>query len=213
MATATAMPHMEGEHEIAGLRFWQGDGAVRMYEADEALNAMLLERCEPGTALRTEPEDEQDRVIASVLGRLWRMPSGPHPFRPLSQMLQAWAAEAQEKEREWHDAGAVREGLRLFDQLPRTATREALLATDLHAGNVLRAKREPWLLIDPKPFVGDVCYDATQHLLNCRGRLREDPIGTVRRFADLLGVDEERVRLWVFARSAVESGGAQVFCG
>ena len=33
----------------------------------------------------------------------------------------------------------VREGLRLFKELPRSATSEVLLATDLHAGNVLQA--------------------------------------------------------------------------
>jgi len=61
---------------------------------------------------------------------------------------------------------------------------------------------EPWLLIDPKPFVGDRSYDATQHLLNCTDRLRTDPLGTIQRFADLLGVDPMRVRLWTFARAA-----------
>ncbi len=54
-----------------------------------------------------------------------------------------------------------------------------LLATDLHAGNVLRAEREPWLVIDPKPFVGDPTYDALQHMLNCDDRLRADPVGLV----------------------------------
>ena len=69
-------------------------------------------------------------------------------------------------------------------------------------GNVLRARREPWLVIDPKPFVGDPAYDATQHRLNCCGRLRSDPERIVPRFADLLGVDHDRVRLWLFARAA-----------
>jgi hypothetical protein len=64
--------------------------------------------------------------------------------------------------------------------------------------------REPWLVIDPKPFVGDPAYDATQHLRNCDLRLRSDPDGTIRRFADLLGVDHDRVRLWMFARAAAE---------
>ena len=41
-----------------------------------------------------------------------------------------------------------------------------LLHTDLHAGNVLAAKREPWLAIDPKPYVGDPVYDVTQHIFN-----------------------------------------------
>ena len=35
-------------------------------------------------------------------------------------------------------------------------------------------------------------------------RLRSEPDGTIRRIADLLGVDCERVRLWTFARAAAE---------
>jgi streptomycin 6-kinase len=79
-----------------------------------------------------------------------------------------------------------------------------LLATDLHAGNVLRAEREPWLVIDPKPFVGDPAYDATQHLLNCRGRLHADPLRLIGRVSRLLDLDERRLRLWTFARVAAE---------
>ena len=199
-----ALPHFEGEHEMEGLRFWNGDPTARLVNADAGLGAMLLERCEPGTALRTLPEPEQDRVIARLLPRLWRVPPKPHTFRPLSVMTEYWSKETLGGVERWPDAGLVREGLRLFADLPRTAPSEALLATDLHAGNVLRAQREPWLVIDPKPFVGDPAYDATQHLLNCDARLRSDPHGTIARFADLLGLDHERVRLWMFARAAAE---------
>jgi hypothetical protein len=58
--------------------------------------------------------------------------------------------------------------------------------------------------LDPKPFIGDPAYDATQHLLNCIGRLRAEPLSTIQRFAELLGVDSERVRMWAFARLAAE---------
>jgi streptomycin 6-kinase len=50
------MPHMEATHEVQGLRFWDGNATVRLLESDADLNAMLLERCEPGTALRELPE-------------------------------------------------------------------------------------------------------------------------------------------------------------
>jgi streptomycin 6-kinase len=201
------MPHMEGEHELQGLRFWNGDPTVRLLEADDELNAMLLERCEPGTVLRELPEPEQDLVIARLLRRLWRSPSAPHPFRPLSALMEYWSAETLDQLAQCPDSGLVREGLRLFQKLPLNTPMEVLLATDLHAGNVLRAQREPWLVIDPKPFVGDPAYDTTQHLFNCRARLRSEPNDTIRRFADLLGFDSEdseRVRLWTFARAAAE---------
>src|SRR5260370_15312469 len=83
-----------------------------------------------------------------------------------------------------------------------------LLATDLHAGNVLRSEREPWLVIDPKPFIGDVAYDVVQHLHVCEARLHADPIGMVKRLADLAEVDAERLRLWTFARAAADPRSA-----
>jgi streptomycin 6-kinase len=198
------MPHMEGKHEIDGLRYWNGDPTVRLLNADENLGAMLLEHCDPGTALRTIPEPEQDHVIANLLHRLWRSPYAPYPFRPLSDLTSHWRNETLTHAKHWVDAGLVREGLRLFEELPRNSPAAVLLATDLHAGNVLQSRREPWLVIDPKPFVGDPAYDATQHLFNCVARLRSHPYETIARFADLLGVDRERVRLWMFARAAAE---------
>ena len=198
------MPHMEAAHEIQGLRFWDGDGIVRLLEADEDFNAMLLERCEPGTPLRELPETEQDIVIARILRRLWRKPQPPHTFRPLSVMLEHWTAETMASAPRWSDTGLVRDGLRVFEELSQPTTDDVLLATDLHAGNVLRAERAEYLAIDPKPFIGDRAYDATQHLLNCRHRLIVSTDSTIRRFSDLLEVDVERVRLWTFARVAAE---------
>jgi streptomycin 6-kinase len=198
------MPHMEGEDEIAGLRFWNGNPTVRLFEGDNSLDAMVLERCDPGTALRSLPEAEQDPIIARLLNQLWRPSGSAYRFRPLSALTAYWSEETLSSADRWTDQALVQEGLELFKELLRTSPKEMLLATDLHAGNVLRATREPWLVIDPKPFVGDPAFDATQHLFNCEARLRSNPDQFIRRFADLLGVDAERVRLWMFARCAAE---------
>jgi streptomycin 6-kinase len=105
------------------------------------------------------------------------------------------------------DPGLAREGMALFRALPTDADRSVLLVTDLHAGNVLAARREPWLVIDPKPYVGDPAYDGTQHLLNCTERLQADPAGLADRMADLLEVDRVRLRRWLFARCAGQRPG------
>ena len=121
-------------------------------------------------------------------------------------MIARWTKETLEKADHLPNVGLAKEGLRIFEALQNDVPCDVLLATDLHAGNVLRAEREPWLVIDPKPFYGDPAYDAIQHLLNCKERLGSKPIATIRRFADLLGVDPERVRLWTFVRLASASG-------
>jgi streptomycin 6-kinase len=202
-----AMPHFEGEHEIAGLRYWNGDPTVLLLEADDERGAMLLERCIPGTMLNEIPEADQDHVIATLARRLQRNSPGMDAvarFRPLSAMLEAWREETLAQRRWWPDEGLVNEGLALFRSLAAPSERDTLLATDLHAGNVLRAEREPWLAIDPKPFVGDPAYDLVQPLINCEERLRQDPLGLVHRLAELAEVDAERLRLWAFARAAAD---------
>jgi streptomycin 6-kinase len=202
--------HTEAMHEAEALRMWDGDGAVRVQATAVFENtvAILMERCVPGTSLARRPEPEQDLVVAGLLRRLWKQPPPGHPFRSLQVMCDQWADEFEQKaahERAVLDAGLARDGIALLRALPGSADRHVLLCTDLHADNVLAAEREPWLLIDPKPYLGDPTYDLVQHLLNCRGHLRADPHGLVRRVAALVDLDAERLLLWLFARCVQES--------
>jgi streptomycin 6-kinase len=208
-----AWRHSEADNEAHALTLWDGDGAVRLQATEEwnDTNALLLERCVPGTGLSSRPESEQDPVVAELLRRLWIAPPSNHRFRPLHVMCDAWADEFERKLQPGHmdlDAGLVSEGIALFRQLPVTADRSVLLCTDLHAGNVLAAERRAWLAIDPKPYVGDPAYDLVQHLVNCDTRLHADPRAVVSRVADLAEMDGDRVLLWLFARCVLESPGS-----
>ena len=202
-----AWRHTESRHEAEGLMALGGEGAVEVYTFEhlaEDTTAMLLERCRPGTELRGRPEADQHVVITDLLRAVWAVELPPgHPFRPLSVMADEWAAQAEarlEAEPGRLDAGLAREGLALFRELSRPGSTDVLLFTDLHAGNVLAGERRPWLLIDPKPYVGDPHYDVLQHLLNCNGSLQADPIGLLTEIADLAALDAGRLRQWLFAR-------------
>ena len=208
-------PGGEERDEAAGLRIWDGNGAVRLHDAAEtdSAYALLIERCQPGTPLgQALPEPEQDQVVAGLLRRLWAQPDAAYPFRPLAQMCAAWADEferdyAATSPADRIDPGLARAGIALFRALPQTADSRVLLCTDLHGENVLAAQRAPWLVIDPKPYIGDPAYDVLQHMLNCEDRLAADPAALAARMAGLAGLDGGRVRQWLFARSVQESIG------
>jgi streptomycin 6-kinase len=202
--------HTEALHEAEGLAWWAGNGTVLLHAAQayDSTSALLLERCLPGTPLSlVVAEPEQDVVVADLLRRLWPMPPEGHPFRPLQQMCDEWADEFEMKRAHAPasiDPGLAAAGMELLRSLPGTATTQALVCTDLHAENILTASREPWLVIDPKPYVGDPAYDPLQHMLNCAARLLADPMGLVRRMAGLLDLDPDRLALWLFARCVQE---------
>jgi len=204
----------EERDEAAGLRCWRANGVVRLHAdcASESESVLLLERCLPGTPLgQVLTEPEQDVVVAGLLRRLWAQPHSGCAFRPLTQMCAAWADEfeaayaALPAGADRLDPGLARAGIALFRSLPETAGPPVLLCTDLHAENILAAQREPWLVIDPKPYAGDPAYDVLQHMLNCDGRLGADPAALADRMAGLAGLEAERVRLWLFARAVQES--------
>jgi streptomycin 6-kinase len=202
-------PHPEARHEADGLRTWGGAGAVRLYRAEELAQAtvLLLERCQPGTQLRTMPPAEHDLVIAELLRRLWMSPPSGHCFRPLSDMCDYWADRYERRspsERSGLEAPLAKKGIRLLRELPRDSGEAVLLHTDLHAGNVLVAERERWLAIDPKPYVGDPAYDVTQHIFNGVFVESADAAALASRMAGLLDLELHRILLWLFAR-AVEA--------
>ncbi|HET7486389.1 MAG TPA: aminoglycoside phosphotransferase family protein [Acidimicrobiales bacterium] len=203
--------HTEAEHEAEGLAALAGNGAVELYASERIADdttALLLERCRPGTDLRGRPEAEQHAVVVGLLHKVWAVDLPPeNPFRPLSAMAGDWTLSAETRlaaEPGRLDGGVAREGLELFRELSRPAPTDVLLVTDLHAGNVLAAERRPWLLVDPKPYVGDPHYDVVQHLLNCHESLAADPVGLSTRVADLAGLDAGRVQAWLFARCVQE---------
>jgi streptomycin 6-kinase len=218
LKVAFRFPDGEERDEAAGLQAWAGNGVVRLHAACEADSAygLLLERCLPGTRLgQVLPEPDQDVVVAGLLGRLWAQRHESYPFRRLAEMCASWADEfeagyAAAPAADRIDPGLAREGIALFRELPCAAASQALLCTDLHADNILAAERAPWLVIDPKPYVGDPAYDVLQHMLNCEERLAADPAGLARRMAGLTGLDPGRVRLWLFARSVQESTGSPI---
>ena len=205
--------HDESRHEAAGLQAWDGAGTVRLISArdDDETTSLLIEACEPGQTLTLSADPEhQDEAIGAILRRLRLTPTDGHPFRTLTSMCDAWADEWEVLVAEHGlpaqlPADLAATGIALFRELPRTATDERLLCTDLHADNVLSAFREPWLVIDPKPYVGDPAYDVVQHMLNQEPRLQQDPVALTVRMAALMGLDAVRVRQWLFARCVQEA--------
>ena len=74
---------------------------------------------------------------------------------------------------------------------------------DAHLGNFLSAGREPWLLIDPKPVLGEASFDGAYLLLANMDAdaTHADTTSIVEQIAARLVVDPQRVRAWALVRA------------
>jgi len=190
-----APSHTEAETEADALELWAGRGAVLLHARDDGRRALLLERCAPGTELWNADVDQAE-VVAGLLPRLQIQVVGGHPFTPLSIEADRWADEVP---RRYAAAGTPFErtlletALDVYSTVDRAAA--FLVNQDLHGGNVLRAPREPWLVIDPKPLVGERELEASGLLRNTH---------EVSRWLDVLadiGFDRQRARGWGVAHN------------
>jgi streptomycin 6-kinase len=198
-----APSHFEADHEAEALARRAGDGAVRLLARDDTRRAFLIERCRPGTRLWEAGVDEA-LVVAELLPRLWLRPEDPHPFRHLTNEAERWAEDVP-KRYEWGGRPFERALLDFAVDVFRSADASAafLANQDFHGGNILRAEREPWLLIDPKPLIGERELDAAGLLRNASYR-GASSAPSVRRWLDVLhdlGLDRERLRGWGVAHA------------
>ena len=199
-------PDAESEHEADALQLWDGRGAIRLLAHDRDRRALLLERCVPGTTLwELDDEREANRIATGLLLRIWRPPPADHPFRLLENEARRWADELP---RQWEQLGRpfdralVDEAAAAARDLAATQPQPVVVHQDFHGGNVLRSTREPWLVIDPKPLVGEPAFDAASLLRDRRDGLGEDPAPERRIRARLdqlaaeLDLDRSRLRGW-----------------
>ena len=177
-------PHRESEHEADALERWDGDGAVRLLRRDDARNALLLERCEPGTFLSDGAGDPLG-VLIELLPRLWKDASG---FHTLADEVAWWGLDGEVGE--------------LARELVATQGELVLVHQDLHGENVLAAEREPWLVIDPKPLAAEREFAVAPIVRSGElGHSREAALGRLDRLCSELTLDRERARLWTIVQT------------
>jgi streptomycin 6-kinase len=201
------VPHRELLTEMRALHVFAGRGVVRLLEADERRGAMLLERLEPGASLDTISVDDDSQATshaAAVMRRLWQPVPRAHTFPTVSD----WgAAYARLRTRFGGGSGPLPSALfdeaeRLFTELSDSSAAHVLLHGDLHHGNILSARRAPWLAVDPKGLVGEPAYEVGALLRNPLPQLLKTPSPrrVLSRRLDILSeelsIERERLRNW-----------------
>jgi len=208
-------------HQVTAMRHFDGVGAVRLLAHDAGRGAMLLEKASPGlpasALLQVRDADIPIKdviataAIITVMRRLHRpLPdAGPavpelcaRDRRSFMEHLDQYPGDAPFPRR------LVTRALGLLEELCASATERVVLHGDLHHDNVLRAKREPWLAIDPHGVIGDPGAEVGAMLYNPDPHRRAPALvalvpARVEQLADGLGLSVERVVAWGFVQAVL----------
>lgn len=159
---------VEDEQQGAvALRWYAGEGAVRLLRADAGAHLLEYADGDDLTALVRQGQDEEAaRLIAGVLNRLHGK-SGPPPagLIPLRRWFRALfrkaaADQAQGADTLFTRAAPLAEALLAAPVAPR------VLHGDIHHANIRYKAGRGWLAFDPKGLYGERTYDAANTLCN-----------------------------------------------
>lgn len=201
LALRMTPPGPDVTEQIHALRWWDGRGTVRLLEADAGRGAMLLERL--GSPLSESPLAEQMGVLGGLMRRL-AVPADPTSL----STAEIASGRSAELEQDWErlgrpfDAAWLREAEQVGGLLASTDT-DLAVNGDFHADQVLRGVREPWLVVDPVLYRGDIEFDLARILWTSIDALKTDDelldhFGTLVTTAQL---DRDRARDWVVFRA------------
>ncbi|MET9155103.1 aminoglycoside phosphotransferase family protein [Streptomyces griseoflavus] len=204
------------ESERAALARWDGLGAVQLLEEPSASSGaggvLLLERLQPDVSVRTLPEARALLEAAGTLRRLWVDPPAEHGFETVAERTgrQARAMRAS-AEADPEVAPLVDAALTAREELLAAPPEHRLLHGTFRQSKVLAGERTPWLAVGPDPVVGEHAFDLARLVRDRVEDLIAQPSGAtttrrrVKRLAESLDVDRDRLRGWTLFR-AVESG-------
>ncbi|MBT2409124.1 kinase [Streptomyces sp. ISL-12] len=207
-----APPRARPESERAALAHWDGRGAVRLLEPFVTEGVLLLERLHPEVSVRSLPEARALLEAAGSLRRLWVAPPAEHPFETVAERTGRQAAAMRAgAEADPAVAPLVDAALAVRAELLAGPAQERLLHGTFRQSKVLAGDRMPWLAVGPDPVVGEPAFDLARLVRDRVEDLIAQPSGAstvrrrIKRLAESLEVDRERLRGWTLFR-AVESG-------
>ncbi|WP_404350598.1 aminoglycoside phosphotransferase family protein [Sutcliffiella horikoshii] len=202
-----SVPTNEFYSEVAALRYFAGEGMVKIIDTEVEKGILILDHLFPGDTLATLKDDiEATEIAASIMESLWVPDTSDSNLPQLEEreqsLMKFFSAHPTGKAPITQDL--LQKATNTFRCLLDEKQERYILHGDLHHYNILKEKSS-WVAIDPKGLVGEREYDTIQFLLN---NLPEDNIESflskrIPVLVDKLKLNERRILAWGFAHSVL----------
>jgi streptomycin 6-kinase len=202
-----------GDEEKSGaiaLRYFNGAGAARLYEADD--QAQLIEYV-AGDDLVSMVKQGQDEhataIIAEVLNKLHATQAPLPDLDPLDRWFAELFRKAELDEQRGDHSIYVRAAA-LARELVTNPLDRHVLHGDMHHENVRYHAQRGWLAFDPKGLVGERTYDAANTLCNPidMNDLVQDENRLLKNasiLSEIMGIERSRILQFTFAYTCLSA--------
>lgn len=218
------IPNPDLDNEIRSLHYFAGNGCIELLQYDMKHGVMLLEQAIPGVMLDTltmQGLDDQAVYICADIIDLLHSPAIVTPdlrkLAKLSDRLNEYhevrdIITANPDKYNTFDLDLFDHAENLFADLNVTTTETVVMHGDLHHYNILSARREPWLAIDPKGIIGDPAFELAAFMINplpqivATSNLPQLLARRIDLFHEILGYPRQRIRDWCIAHAFLVAG-------
>lgn len=161
--------------EAKYLRTRNGESVIKLLAEDRERHAILIERALPGVALFEEFKNDPAAIIQPAIEALRSILRPPPDDIIDVDTLDHWFNNFRRYSKTDFPKEYAEKAFEIYERLSVQPGRTFYLHGDFHPGNIVTAKREPYLVIDPKGIVGHVGYDIAVFLNNLHWWQRDRP--------------------------------------
>jgi len=198
------MNHKAIAREAEALNAYHGIDSPKVLSLEDGL--ILMERAVPGSTLKDFFPDRDIQAVETVSNIIKDLHKISIPdnnnFYSLEYILKILDNELDIPK------NIIKKARKLRDELLGSSQRQVLLHGDLHHDNILK-NGNGWMVIDPKGFIGDPCYEVCAFISNPIpdlldfGNPKEIIDNRIQLFSQNLGFSEQRIRDWHFVQVVI----------
>jgi streptomycin 6-kinase len=189
--------------EMESLQYFTEQYSVQLLENDAALVAFIIEKLNPGTALRNVHLNDDAEATSLALPLLQNV-IAPVPKKHSFPTLADWSKVIMHTKNISIKGNVTSDILdkaqAIFDELDESKENDMLLHGDLHHDNILLDEEKGWIAIDPKGVIGDPAYNGSRFIINnwSKKESRELLPSRVEAIAETLGYNQRRIAGWAY---------------
>lgn len=204
-----AIPNDEFLSELNALKYFNGQGAVKLISSDLKSGWMLLEKCTPGISIEKLDENKAAEIFATLIKSLLKpIDQNNQNFKHIKNWLDKLDLALVLKPEFNISKKLIQNAVAIKNELLSSLGESVLLHGDLHHHNILSNKNN-YLAIDPKGIIGEREYEIGAFMRNPYTLMKSD-INLKKLFnrrlfiiTELTHFDRDRLIKWTFVQAVL----------